>query len=192
MGYGIQTPVKRRYFTKAIAPPPKVRKVRPNHKGKRVIVTMPNGSKRIMASRDVALAMGRSKGGLSTHAKGKRHTWTSETGRKAVNKLWNTRQRFIKRIGARIGVPCKRRPSVARAPIRAYYATVNSVEHGIAYTGTENGKHIWVEDTAGITRRLSETCALRKLGHLPTRSGFTPKPSDLAPFVRTIRPKETE
>lgn len=184
----------RHYFTKAIAPPPKVKKpskasITKGHIGKRVIITLPNGQTRIMSSRDAALAMGRSKGGLSTHAKGKRHTWTSESGSKAAKKLWRTRWRYLHSIGGRIGMPTKRAKAVKRAPLRLLYA--HHLTNGISYTGTEFGKHIWVEVGAdGICRRLQEVTALRKLGHLPTTSGLIPTPATMAPFMYKPRVKK--
>lgn len=62
-----------------------------------------NGRIAIVDGRWAARKRGQRKGNAAMRAKGKVHCWTSEEARKAVEKTWKTRWRFIKRIGRRIG-----------------------------------------------------------------------------------------
>ena len=78
--------IKRHYFAKAIAPPPRV--PRPHHKGKKVVVQLPNGQTRITSSAKWAQQQGGVKGAATLHALGLAHRWTSETARVAALKSW--------------------------------------------------------------------------------------------------------
>src|SRR5467141_278881 len=91
----IKTPTPRSFFKKAprlrpdLAKQAKVR--RPQHKGKVVQITLSNGQTRLYPSASWAKLQGLKKGGRTTAARGTGHKFNSETGRKAVAKVWKRR-----------------------------------------------------------------------------------------------------
>src|SRR3990167_3878521 len=153
----------RHYFPKAIAPPPRKRRIRPQHDGVTVRVLV-RGQSRLVSSRYAAQQMGRSKGGRRAQQLGAGHRWTPDTARQAALKGWATRRRpSAYREGVRIGGPARYRPRVVRVPIREQYA-----RHQGAGVGYDREQGQWyVRDEAGGTRRLSERYALIRLGMLP-------------------------
>ncbi len=160
----------RHYFRKAIEPAPKPPKVRrPVHKGKNVLVEVTPGHWRTMSSAGYARLIGNSKGGLTTAARGKTTQWTSEQATKAIQKCWKTKWGKGSRIGVRLGRPAKPKRTVDRQALRAYY--LNTPTKGIRYApavmGTVDSPHFWFSTNPDNTwQELSETQALRRLGHL--------------------------
>jgi hypothetical protein len=165
-------PPTRHFFRKAIAPPPRV--PAPQHKGKTVMVQLGSGQTRIMASGELALQRGRSKGGLTSAARGVAHRWTSEEAKKAHKKSLG---KLCTRIGVRVGRRAKRRPAVKRAPLRERHCFPNVVE-GITFDPVSRK---WIVHqapdslTVPMWREIGERAALQRLGYLPTkRKGFVP------------------
>ncbi len=159
----------RRYFTKAVAPPARVRVVRPDHKGQIVMAVLANGAHVAMSSRDAASQMGASKGGSTTQARGTANRFTSESASKAAKKCWATRWRKVN--GIRIGRPAKRRPSVDRETVRWEHR--DDAEDGIKYCYDIEK---WIDRRGGDTfGLLGEITALRRLGYLEyPRRGVVP------------------
>jgi hypothetical protein len=153
----------RHYFKKAIAPvkPPKVR--RPNHKGKLVMVEIKPNLWRTMSSREYAMQLGRSKGGLTAAARGTAFRWTSEQATKAIKKCWAKRWGKGSRIGVRLGRPAKLRPAIDRIALRAQYSIC--AKNGIFF---DVGSQKWWRGywEGEPPRVLSERQALTILGHL--------------------------
>jgi hypothetical protein len=170
-----------------VAPPPKVKKVKPNHKGKLLLLTLPNGQTRFITSAEAAMRMGQSKGGYATAVSGKaRPLFTSETATRVNHTRWRKWGRMNHRIGRRLGIPSKRAKKVMRAPLRIMYE--HKPVKGIYYVGYVAGKHSWREiGPDGGDRPLKESTALMKLGYLPRRSGIIPTLATLAPLMRTPR-----
>ncbi len=165
----------RHYFTKAVAPPAKVRVVRPDHKGQIVMAVLANGAHVAMSSRDAASQMGCSKGGATTQARGTANRFTSETARKAALKCWATRWRKVR--GIRIGRPAKKRPSVDRVALRAQHQKADGDPYGGVqfHYGYRPMLDCWTEVGPNGPRVINEVTALRKLGHLEyPRRGVVP------------------
>lgn len=97
----------RRYFTKALPPPTKIR--RPSYKGKVAIVRLPSGVMRTMKAGELALQIGRSKGGKALQTSGKAHKWTSEEARAAGKKSWEKKGRLVR--GVRVGRRSTKKPA---------------------------------------------------------------------------------
>src|SRR6267378_2200228 len=151
----------RKYFVHRAVIVPKVKKPkRPNHKGKLVIVEIKPGLWRTMSSRQLALQLGRSKGGLTAAARGTAYRWTSEEATKAIKKCWAKRWSKGKRIGVRLGRPAKLRPAVDRVALRAYYNDPEHTMQGIFYSTTAKR---WYDGTVDATARvISERQALTR------------------------------
>lgn len=166
----------RRFFTKAVAPVPKPPKVRrPVHKGKNVLVEVKPGIWRLMKSSEYAMQIGRSKGGLTAQARGTAYKWDSEAATNAIKKCWKTRWSKGRRIGVRLGRPAKLRQKIDRQSLRDSYSWTS----GVAEQTTPRNNRIWYDPrvkawycipavmaTNTFGRLISETQALRRLGHL--------------------------
>lgn len=163
----------RQFFRKGVhaRAHPVIRKPRPKHRGVVLLVTEASGHTRYMASAEVAMQKGRSKGGRTAHERGTRYCWTPEQARDAAKKAWRTRWRMNKRINVRLGRPAKQRPAVNHAKLRAYYHAYPLL--GITCEGLR-GDNVWV--WTQDNQRISERTALIRLGHLPPprKRGFLP------------------
>lgn len=111
-GEARKSPTPRSFFKKAPRLRPDLCKVapvlRPDHKGKLVVVRMSNGQTRFYTSAKWAQLQGNIKGGHTTAALGIGHHFNSETAKKATAKRWRKKP-VNKRIGVRLGVPANRR-----------------------------------------------------------------------------------
>lgn len=145
---------------------------------------------RLMGGAAYRKLVGNAKGGQTTAARGTAHKWTSETARKAANKLWRTRMRKVN--GIRIGVPAKRRARTDRKALREQYAGGPYTYHahdavnydGIYYHFASAG---WYVREEGGDRSIGEVTALRKLGHLP--SPYRPIPHKVLIRLKLINGK---
>jgi hypothetical protein len=154
----------------------------PKHKGRSVVLKDPvTGVSRVLPSGRYASQMARVKGGNVVQATGACTTrFTSETGRKAAQRLWKTR--FRKHRGLRLGVPAHRRPTVGRAALRARYA--DGWTAGVRYDAVTK---TWMLGAYGVVRPITERTALARLGHLPrVRKTWVP---DGMILVKTVERK---
>ncbi len=146
------------------------------HRGKVVMLRMPDGGTRNMSARTFVHLQGCSKGGQVTASRPNPGRFTSETGRKAATKIWATRWRYNKHIKSRTGRASKYAPRVMRGALRTYYALHET--RGIRYYfPTEYSLDgFWLLTVVpGVVRRITERTALRRLGHLPRPyTGFIP------------------
>lgn len=129
--------------------------------GKRVSITLASGQTRVVSTGFALQQLGRSKGGQLT---GPEHQFTSATGSAAVRKRWERHP--VTRTGMRLGARLVRRKAVKREPLRQHYAS--NPTRGIRYV---NGLG-WFYDAAerGQFVQISERTALKRLGHIPTRT----------------------
>jgi len=162
----------RHYFRKAVAPPHKPpTPPAPDHHRKVVLAKkVVAGSKpqfKGMRARDAASQIGRRKGALTTHARGKAHRWDSESARKAAQKLWRTRFRKVR--GIRIGWPAHRAERLDRVAIRIVYQ--DRTAQPIWFDSTLRQ---WWRQVGQIRYPISENAALRALGFLKDTKGWVP------------------
>ncbi len=169
----------RKYFVHHAVIVPKVKKPkRPNHKGKLVMVEIKPGLWRTMSSRQLALQLGRSKGGLTAATRGTAYRWTSEEATKAIKKCWKKRWGKGSRIGVRLGRPAKLRPAVDRAALRLQYTYRPGTiieDHTVEYYGLVEGKHLWSFTRGNCTRQISEKTALTRLGYIAGLHAHVPR-----------------
>jgi hypothetical protein len=172
----------RRYFTKVIPPPIDPPKIPPPRLvvGSKVDVVTGKRQHRLMSGVNAAQLLGASKGGQLSHAKGTGHRWTPAQARRAARKYWKMHP--VTRTGRRLGVASKRRPKVARAPLRELYAF-------------KPLRGIWYDPQLGWRRRVdniaygvSERTALTALGYITPRirtKQFLPEDVQAVPLPGT-------
>jgi hypothetical protein len=130
--------------------------------GKLRLVTLADGTTRLMSADEVRRKLASQKGGRTAARKGTRYSWNSKTAREAALKAWATRWRRLRYSGVRAGRPRHQRPPVDHAKLRAYYAKHPTL--GIHFYPASNR---WFEVTSQGYVQLSERSALIRLGHLP-------------------------
>jgi hypothetical protein len=146
------------------------------HRYRVLTIRRADGVHRLMSSRRFAHLKGAQKGGQTTATRPNPGRFNPETARKAALARWLGRHKANPRTGLRPGVRRKRtRPEVSRRHLRYLYSRTSRL--GIRYlplTGQWMQTAIW-----GMTQ-ISETTALRRLGHLPyDRKNWVPGESDL-------------
>lgn len=145
-----------------------------------VALILTTGQSRVMPAIVWAQMAGRSRGGTTSHLRGVRPCWTTETARKAALKRWGPKGRNRLYKGRRVGLKSKRRAAIDHAALRVAY----TVRYNPATSPLPLGRIFfvphplrlqWFEVTATGYRCLSERTALTKLGHLPSpRKHLTP------------------
>lgn len=171
----------RKFFRKAVAPPPKppcVSHARKYHKRQIVIAENldPLTGSRVVRRMTVGAAARRiaaSKAGKASQASGKANRFTSESGSKASKKLWKTRQRMVN--GIRIGVKLAgRKNRLDRTAIRALYA--ETPKHGIQCVDQNPKAPRWMRfcDVLSLPVSITERTALLRLGYMRKKLRFVP------------------
>lgn len=185
------TPVRKRLLGRVRArlldKTPKVVKRRPNHAGKVVTLQRQDGKVRLISQREYHHLRGASRGGTYTAGRPNPGRFTSDSGRKAAQRLWKGRYRMNQRVGMRLGLPSRRAPRVKRGPLRTYYAAhpTNKI-HCFLRQGEVN-RYDWFLIDGFICRQISERAALQRLGHLKKPSPrYIPTDQDLILHVTTI------
>lgn len=149
-----------------------------------LVIKRADGVHRTMAARRYAHLKGAQKGGQTTAGRPNPGRFNPETARKAALARWLGRHKANPRSGLRPGRRLKRsRPEVSRRHLRYLYARAPRL--GIRYfpeTIFDRGFWGQYEQTSEGSRFLgiiSETTALRRLGHLPfARKNWVPGPTD--------------
>src|SRR5574342_450498 len=169
---------KRRYFTKAVAPPKPIKyEYSQAWNGKTIGGWLPNGNYRVYDAKWLRRMLICSKAGKTAHATGrtKKQQFSSETARQAVRKRWNGtsrtpgRNRLVRGIRSGLTKPTKK---LNYAELRLRYAIPRDGWRVRYDTGS---KQWWGRDDLG-ERRCSERVALRYAGHLSRRSMFARLP----------------
>lgn len=176
-----------RFFRKAHSQPKRLKlpKPKPAYTGNTLLqVKLGSGAYRLMTARQYNHLRGVSKGGSRTTG-WRPGRFTSETSQKANKKLWGRYWRQSKRTGNRLGMPRRRRPQAARAPLRAYYA--EHPTNGIQFHTLDNSWTLTTQDahTGELrTMEISERTALTRLRHLPSKQDMPVEIMKVIPFTQ--------